>query len=157
MSQSGGTVEIQSTPGKGTAMSLYLPALDEHGRDSHVSEDTTEKALIVDDEPDVMEMAAMLFRSIGYEVFTANSGPAALEILERSDDISVLFSDVMMPSMNGIELAKHVRKRRPGVKIVLASGYALPALKAQHAGIDEFAFVTKPYKLADLAKKLRLS
>jgi PAS domain S-box-containing protein len=157
MSQSGGTVAIHSTPGKGTAMSLYLPAVEGDIRDSHVSEDSIEKALIVDDEPDVMEMAAMLFRSIGYEVFTANSGPAALEILERSTDISVLFSDVMMPSMSGIELAMHVRKIRPEVKILLASGYALPALKAQHAGIDEFAFITKPYKLAELAKKLRLA
>jgi PAS domain S-box-containing protein len=157
MKQSEGGVEVESKVGHGTTISLYLPALDERGSDAARPEDGSEKVLVVDDEPDVMEMAAALFRSIGYEVFTANNGPAALEVLERTDDISVLFSDVMMPSMNGIELAKRARRLRPDMKILLASGYPLPALKAQHSGVDEFSFINKPYKLAELAKKLRLS
>jgi CheY-like chemotaxis protein len=102
-------------------------------------------------------MAAALFHTIGYEVMTANNGQAALEILERSKDISVLFSDVMMPGMTGIELAIRARELRPDIKILLASGYPLPALKARHSGIDEFLFINKPYKLAELAKKLRAS
>lgn len=157
MKQSEGGVEVESKVGHGTTISLYLPALDERSGDAAPSEDSSEKVLVVDDEPDVMEMAAALFRSIGYEVFTANNGPAALEVLERTDDISVLFSDVMMPSMNGIELAKRARRLRPDMKILLASGYPLPALKAQHSGVDEFSFINKPYKLAELARKLRLS
>lgn len=157
MKQSEGGVEVESKVGHGTTISLYLPALDERSGDAAPSEDSSEKVLVVDDEPDVMEMAAALFRSIGYEVFTANNGPAALEVLERTDDISVLFSDVMMPSMNGIELAKRARRLRPDMKILLASGYPLPALKARHSGVDEFSFINKPYKLAELAKKLRLS
>jgi CheY-like chemotaxis protein len=63
----------------------------------------------------------------------------------------------MMPSMSGIELAKRARQLRPHLKILLASDFPLPALKAQHSGIDEFAFMNKPDKLAELAKKLRLS
>ncbi|KRB93004.1 hybrid sensor histidine kinase/response regulator [Noviherbaspirillum sp. Root189] len=157
MKQSDGGVDVESRVGHGTTINLYLPALDERSSDAAPSEDGSEKVLVVDDEPDVMEMAAALFRSIGYEVFTANNGPAALEVLERTNDISVLFSDVMMPSMSGIELAKRARRLRPDMKILLASGYPLPALKAQHSGVDEFAFINKPYKLADLAKKLRLS
>jgi PAS domain S-box-containing protein len=157
MQQSGGSVGIESAIGSGTTISLYLPALDENDSDVASTEDSSEKALVVDDEPDVMETAAALFRSIGYEVFTANNGAAALEILQRTKDINVLFSDVMMPSMTGIELAKRARELRPDLKILLASGYPLPALKAQHSGIDEFSFMNKPYKLADLAKKLRLS
>ncbi|MFC7513420.1 PAS domain S-box protein [Herbaspirillum sp. GCM10030257] len=156
MKQSEGGVEVESTVGHGTTINLYLPALDERSSDAAPSEDGSEKVLVVDDEPDVMEMAAALFRSIGYEVFTANNGPAALEVLERTKDISVLFSDVMMPSMSGIELAKRARRLRPDMKILLASGYPLPALKAQHNGVDEFAFINKPYKLADLARRLRL-
>ncbi len=157
MQQSEGSVGIASAIGRGTTISLYLPALDESGGVSAATEDASEKALVVDDEPDVMETAAALFRSIGYEVFTANSGTAALEILQRTKDIAILFSDVMMPSMTGIELAKRARELRPAMKILLASGYPLPALKAQHSGIDEFSFMNKPYKLAELAKKLRLA
>jgi CheY-like chemotaxis protein len=63
----------------------------------------------------------------------------------------------MMPSMSGIELAKRARQLRPRLKILLASDFPLPAQKAQHSGIDEFAFMNKPDKLAELAKKLRLS
>jgi PAS domain S-box-containing protein len=157
MSQSGGGVDIASTLGQGTTINLYLPALDDRSGENTEPQDISDKVLVVDDEPDVMDMAAALFRSIGYEVFTANSGHAALEILQRSHDISVLFSDVMMPSMSGIELAKRARQLRPDMKILLASGYPLPALKAQHSGIDEFAFMNKPYKLAELARKLRLA
>ena len=158
MKQSEGGVYVESTVGRGTTISLYLPALDEHSQDEDApSEDQSDKVLVVDDEPDVLDMAAALFRTIGYEVYTANSGSTALEILERSNDISVLFTDVMMPSMTGIELAKRARQLRPDMKILLASGYPLPALKAQHSGIDEFAFMNKPYKLAELAKKLRLA
>ncbi|MFC7516707.1 PAS domain S-box protein [Herbaspirillum sp. GCM10030257] len=157
MQQSKGGVSIDSAIDRGTTISLFLPAFDESGSDTVSAEDSSEKALVVDDEPDVMEMAAALFRSIGYEVLTANNGVAALETLQRTKDIAVLFSDVMMPSMTGIELAKRARELRPTMKILLATGYPLPALKAQHSGADEFTFINKPYKLAELAKKLRFT
>ncbi|MFC7518829.1 PAS domain S-box protein [Herbaspirillum sp. GCM10030257] len=157
MKQSEGGVNVESAIGHGTTISLYFPALDERSSNVAPAEDVSDKVLVVDDEPDVLEMATALFRTIGYEVFTANNGQTALEILERSKDISVLFSDVMMPSMTGIELAKRVRQLRPDMKILLASGYALPALKEKHSGVDEFMFMNKPYKLAELAKKLRSS
>lgn len=154
--QSKGGIEIVSAMNEGTTINLYLPAMDEVSDESSSREDTMEKVLVVDDEPDVMELAAALFRSIGYEVYTANNGRDALEILEKSADIAVLFSDVMMPNMNGIDLAKRARSLRPAMKILLASGYPLPALKAQHSNIGEFSFMTKPYRLAELAKKLRM-
>lgn len=155
--QSGGGVEIRSVERQGTTINLYLPAIDEVSAESIDQKDTTEKVLVVDDEPDVMDLTAALFRSIGYDVYTANNGYDALEILQRSADIGVLFSDVMMPHMNGIELATRARSLRPDMKILLASGYPLPALKAQHRDISEFSFMTKPYRLADLAKKLRVT
>lgn len=157
MKQSGGGIEVSSTLGKGSNIDLYLPAAESDDPDGNCKEDSVDKVLVVDDEQDVMDLAAALFRNIGYEVYTANSGPSALEILQRSKDISVLFSDVMMPGMNGLELAKQARKLRPDIKILLASGYPLPALKAQDRSIEEFVFMTKPYRLAELAKKLRLA
>jgi PAS domain S-box-containing protein len=157
IAQSGGSATISSAVGKGATVNIFLPALTESA-DERVQEGVPiDKALVVDDEPDVLEVAAALFRSIGYEVYTANNGQDALDILKQTKDISVLFSDVMMPNgMNGIELAQQARKLYPDVKILLASGYPLPALKAQHMSVDEFSFMNKPYRLAELARKLRL-
>jgi PAS domain S-box-containing protein len=157
IAQSDGTVTVTSTPGEGTTVSLFLPASVDSEVEQIREEVNVDKVLVVDDEPDVMEIAAALFRSIGYEVYTASNGQDALDILKRTKDISVLFSDVMMPNgMNGIELAQEAHKLYPDVKILLASGYPLPALKAQHISVGEFSFMNKPYRLAELAKKLRL-
>ena len=157
ITQSGGDIKLQSEAGKGTTVSIYLPANASGSASAQRAADTgTETVLIVEDEPDLMEVAAALFRSMGYEVLTAGNGIDALEVIDRNRNLDVLFTDVMMPKgMNGIELARAARKLCPELRIILASGYALPALKAQHGSIEEFAFMSKPYRLADLAKKLR--
>jgi len=151
--QSGGDVVIDSKPGEGTAISIYLPAVVEtapEGGDAH-----TERVLIVEDEPDLMDVAASLFTSMGYDVVTAASGREAIDVLERQD-VDILFTDVVMPhGMNGIELASYTREHYPRTKIMLASGYPLPALKQRHGkDLSEFAFVNKPYRLSDLARTL---
>jgi CheY-like chemotaxis protein len=112
--------------------------------------------LIVEDEPDLMDVAASLFTSMGYDVVTASSGREAIDLLEQRD-IDILFTDVVMPNgMDGIELASYTRAHYPDTKIMLASGYPLPALKQRHGGeLNEFAFVNKPYRLSDLARTLR--
>nr|WP_314541702.1 PAS domain S-box protein [uncultured Massilia sp.] len=152
--QSGGDVVIDTRQGEGTTISIYLPAVSGTARE--VDEAHTERVLIVEDEPDLMDVAAALFASMGYEVLTASSGREALDLLERRD-IDILFTDVVMPNgMNGIELAGYTRLHYPQTKIMLASGYPLPALKQRHGGeLGEFAFVNKPYRLSDLARTLR--
>jgi CheY-like chemotaxis protein len=133
------------------------PLLPERCAPADEDEDT-DTVLIVEDEPDVTAVAAELFRSIGYEVLTAGTGHDAIDILKCRRDIDVLFTDVMMPNgMSGIELTRFTGKLCPSVKVILASGYPLPALKAEHGNLDEFAFVSKPYRLSELAKKLRAS
>lgn len=155
VAQSGGELVLESEVDKGSTVSIYLPTVE--GESAEIDKaNEKDTVLITDDEPDVMQAAADLFRSIGYEVLTANNGWDALDILERTSDVDLLFADVMMPNgMSGIDLARHVRKLHPEIKILLASGYALPALKDAHGSLDEFAFVNKPYRLSDLAKKLR--
>jgi PAS domain S-box-containing protein len=155
IAQSGGEVVLESEIGQGTTASIYLPAIDGAGDDADTEMDA-ETVLVVEDEPDLLEVAAELFRSIGYEVLTAGNGNDALDILKRRQDVDVLFTDVMMPNgMNGIELAHLARDRWPGIKVILASGYPLPALKSEHGNLDDFTFMSKPYRLSDLAKKLR--
>jgi PAS domain S-box-containing protein len=152
--QSDGEVVIESRPDEGTTIAIYLPAVVSEAledRRSHV-----ERVLIVEDEPDLMDVAASLFTSMGYDVVTASSGREAIDMMEQRD-VDILFTDVVMPNgMDGLELASYTRTHYPDTKIMLASGYPLPALKQRHGqDLNEFAFVNKPYRLSDLARTLR--
>jgi PAS domain S-box-containing protein len=157
IAQSGGDVTIDSEEGKGTTISMYLPVIEGEPDDVIAAAGArVDTVLIVEDEPDVLDAAGQLFRSIGYEVVTATNGVDAMAMLERRTDIDILFTDVVMPKgMNGIQLARSARELRPDLKVILASGYPLPALREQYGRIDDFAFVNKPYRLAELAKVLR--
>ena len=151
--QSGGEITIDSTVGEGTSIVIWLPAVTSHAHD--VPEVETETVLIVEDEPDLLDVASSLFLSMGYEVMTAASGSDALVLL-ASRDIDILFADVVMPNgMNGVELAAYTRANHPHVKVLLASGYPQPALKLDRQRLGEFGFVSKPYRLSDLARSLR--
>ena len=154
MQQSNGEIAIASKPGAGTAVSLYFPALAGNAKGSG-SGNALEKALVVDDQEDVLEMAAELFRMMGYDVLCANSGAEALEMLQRTQGIELLFSDVVMPGMSGIELAKQARKQYPGMKIMLASGYTATSLMDEMGDGDEFKLIAKPYTMAQILRQLR--
>ncbi len=154
IAQSGGEVVLASSVGFGTTVNIYLPGLDAPVKAVEAVE--LESVLIVEDESDLMDVASELFRSMGYEVITASNGTDALDILERKAHIDILFTDVMMQhGMNGIELARFASQRYPAMKVILASGYTLPSLRAQYDDIDQFPFMSKPYRMSDLAKKLR--
>lgn len=158
LQQSGGDMVINTAPGQGCAVSLYLPALDD-APDGLPRTDSTgnDKALVVDDQPEVLMVAVELFRSLGYDVLSANNGSDALETLRRTPDIDVLFSDIVMPGISGIELGQEARQLVPGIKVILASGYAEPTLRAQNASVEDFQFVKKPYRIAEIAKNLRMA
>jgi CheY-like chemotaxis protein len=158
IAQSGGDMAIDTEEGFGTSIRLYLPALKEGAQAQPQTADAPrdERVLIVDDDPLVLESATELFQAMGYSVVGARDGAEALRVLQREPDIDVLFSDVMMPNgMTGLELAREVRKHYPAIKIILASGYPLPALRSEQQDLAEFAFVSKPYRLADVARHLR--
>jgi PAS domain S-box-containing protein len=151
--QSGGDIVIGTALGEGTTINIYLPAAP--GEDQGAQRESNELVLIAEDEPDLMDVASALFISMGYEVVTASSANEAMNLL-ASRDIDILFTDVIMPNgMNGVELATYARENYPDIKIILASGYPLPALKLEHANLHDFAFVNKPYRLSDLARVLR--
>jgi PAS domain S-box-containing protein len=157
IAQSGGAVSLKSKIGQGTTFTIYLPAVAispvDSDRDAHESIDTV---LIVEDEPDLLRAAAVLFRHLGFEVVTAGNGKDAIEILEREEHIDILFADVMMPNgMSGVQLACVTRERWPAIKVILASGYPSSTLHTQHGDLNDFAFIGKPYGLSEVAKKLR--
>ncbi|GAB3423456.1 PAS domain S-box protein [Massilia agilis] len=151
--QSGGEVVIESALGTGTAISIYLPAVE--GAE-HTDQDHTETVLIVEDEADLMDMATSLFLNMGYNVLTAPRASEALGVM-AARPVDVLFTDIVMPEMDGIELANRVRALYPDTRIVIASGYPLSKLREKHDNLNKFTFVNKPYRLADLARALRIA
>ncbi|SAK79583.1 PAS/PAC sensor signal transduction histidine kinase [Caballeronia temeraria] len=159
IAQSGGDVLIQSEPGQGTVVSIYLPvAEDSSGGTDTSTGPALDTVLVVEDEQNLLDATAQLLHSLGYEVLTASNGSEATDVLSRRDDIGVLFTDVVMPDgIDGIQLARYTRNLRPDIRIVLASGYPLPALKAQHGNLSDFTFIHKPYRLADLVRALGMA
>jgi PAS domain S-box-containing protein len=156
--KSGGFVQIVSNVGDGTAIRMFFPAMAEAEGQDGVSLETNygnDKALVVDDNEDVLAIAVELFKNMGYDVLTANSGVEALEIIKRSEHIDVLFSDVVMPGMDGVTLARQARGMVPGMTILLASGFPSDELLKENSGLAEFALINKPYRMSDIIKKLR--
>jgi CheY-like chemotaxis protein len=102
--------------------------------------------LVVDDEPNVREVAVDLFEALGLKVYEAYNGDRALQLLQAHEDIGVLFTDVRMPGMNGVDLARQAQKLRPDVKVVLTSGYMGEVPEA-----PDLPMVPKPWRQDDLA------
>jgi len=158
ITQSGGDVRITSTEGVGTAIDLYLPIADASSAGAHdgLAPFAAETVLVVEDDPDLLSGATELFRSIGCEVVAATDAAQAAGILESRTNIDILFSDIVMPQgVSGVELARRVRARHPGIRIVLTSAYPMAALRRDNGDIDEFVFVHKPYRLSDVARAMR--
>jgi PAS domain S-box-containing protein len=150
--QSGGFVSIQSTEGKGTTIEMYLPAVGDFAEAS-TDDARPLKVLLVEDDPDVQMVTVEALRYMGYSVLTADEGNAALQILRRDPDVDVLFTDVVMPKgMSGTELLEQARAVRPGLQVLIASGYARGQLPMIPAGCD---FLAKPYRIEELEQRLR--
>jgi CheY-like chemotaxis protein len=153
--QAGGRAEIKSVPGKGTAVRIVLPATDKpFGRSPKAAPAVKAprglNVLLVEDNDHVREFAHHLLDELGYRVASAASAEEALERLETMS-VDILFSDVVMPGLSGVELARLARQRDPGLPVLLASGYSEEIVGA--AGAD-FEIVRKPYDLGGLEAAL---
>ncbi len=160
--QSGGAAQIESTVGEGTTVSLSFPATDgDVNAPSKVSlravdRQGTETILIVDDREDVAELARTILRDFGYTTLTASNAREALEILDSSERIDLLFTDLIMPGgMNGVLLAREARRRQPKLKVLLATGYAEASLERTDIGGSEFDLLNKPYRRTELVRRVR--
>lgn len=155
MQQTGGFLAIQSTVGQGTRISMYHLAEKTADVTAHPDSMPMEKVLVVDDQPDVLDMAVTLFSNLGYDPLAANTGTEALNLLKQNQDIKVLFSDVVMPGMDGVALARAARDLMPHLKVVLASGYMSGSLRERFGeALSDFEIIAKPYRLPDLIKQL---
>lgn len=111
------------------------------------------KLLLVDDEPDGAEFAAILFRSHGLQVTVVNSAAQALQALADDKEIDAVLSDLVMPDMGGSQLAGIIRDRYPAIKIVMMSGHALPDVLAEVG--QPCLFAAKPYRIDTILDLLR--
>jgi DNA-binding NtrC family response regulator len=111
------------------------------------------KVLVVDDEADLADLAAMLLTAHGLEVLTAYSGEEALRLLGTDSEIDAVVTDVVMPGMTGLELGDAIGRRHPHVKVVLVSGFAPSSLPAGRERAS-YLFAAKPYKVETLLKLL---
>ncbi|WP_432378922.1 ATP-binding protein [Duganella sp. P38] len=155
MQQCGGTLTLESRVGEGSTVSLYFPAVAGDGAGEEGAIARAEKVLLVDDQPDVLETAVSLFDHLGYEVLSADNGAQALDTLRRNPDIAILFSDVVMPGMSGVDLGKAARAEFPQLKVVLASGFVQTALREEMPDIGQFELIAKPYRLSELIRTLK--
>lgn len=162
INQSNGYIEVLSEVGIGSEFRVYLPRIHQTQdvsaskapSESRVDHTGAEKLiLVVEDEPAVLNLAAIALRSLGYEVFAASGPLEALKIFEQyADRIDLLLTDVMMPDMSGPEMALSMRAIKPDLKLVFMSGYSDEKLKASDFPGGSFSFMMKPFSSVELAK-----
>ena len=143
-------------------MNFYLPKAVAHearvspGAAPEAATATGETVLVVEDNPELRRLSLRRLKLLGYHVFEADSGPAALVVLDAGERIDLIFSDVVMPGgMTGYELAVHARERIPLLKVLLTSGYDAGLASEQDTTGSELRVLRKPYKQAELARALR--
>ena len=167
----------------GTTFRLYFPRLIKDaplsaGNAEHTAEQAhtkelmhgTETILVVDDEEALQELVQVTLQALGYRVLTASNGEQAMQILsdEQSADkpasnkhasskqgVDLLFSDVIMPGINGLELAERAHKQYPALKILLTSGYTEKVIAENRQSKFATNVLTKPYSQSDLTQRLR--
>jgi PAS domain S-box-containing protein len=155
--QSGGTVAIESALGQGTSVRLTLPRsaaaplLEAAGEEDRLDAGRPSRILVVDDDPLVREITAMLARDLGHTAEDAESGESALELLHRDPRFDLLIVDIAMPNMHGALFAEKARVLLPTVPVLFVTGYPEPA----HSELARAFMLKKPYRRADLAAKLR--
>ncbi len=160
--QSGGGLSIESHVGQGTTVQVWLPraiadpsdADDEAERKGPAephdapAQRTGATILLVDDDAEVAEVARQCLADEGYEVLRVGDGTSALALLDGGGAVALLIADLAMPGMNGLQLAARARARRPGLPILLATGYADTA--ALHGGNPGYPVLEKPFKVGQL-------
>jgi PAS domain S-box-containing protein len=161
--QSGGGISVQSEPGKGTTFHVFLPRVQPEEASglpivpskSIESLRGTETILLVEDHGPLLQLAREFLQGMGYQLLTANLPIQALEISSRyAHKIDLLLTDVLMPGMNGRELAHQLRIQRPEMKVLYVSGFADCAFAENELSGAE-VFMEKPYEFDELARKIR--
>jgi PAS domain S-box-containing protein len=159
--QSGGEIEVRSALGAGSTFTIYLPQAEVPVDGTEVAADSAEATtsgrghcvLVVEDNEDVGRFSTELLQDLGYAIRWVSNARDALAVLAEDEfAFDLVFSDVIMPGMNGVELAVVIRERYPGLPVVLTSGYSSVLADNAHRG---FELIQKPYSVEALSRTLR--
>ena len=163
--QSGGFVFVESRPGEGTEFSIYLPGFEGAEEEATaadagglVKRDLSGRGtlLLVEDEDAVRSFGARALRNKGYTVLEANSGEAAVTLLEEeTPDVDLVITDVVMPKLDGPGLVQHIRQATPDIKVIFISGYTEDAFRKSLGEDEHIHFLPKPFSLKQLAGKVK--
>ena len=158
--QSGGNIDVLSTPGQGTVFTLYLPQVDgeaapQQDEPQHlvpVQDAAQRHVLIVEDNLEVGRFASLILKDLGYKTTWATNAERALALVGNdAQAFDAIFSDVVMPGMTGVAMAKLLRQRRQDLPVVLVSGYSE---ELASSGYEGFEFLAKPYSADQVARAL---
>src|ERR1019366_970845 len=160
--QSQGWIGIYTEPGKGTALKIYLPCIDAD-LETHADAERhrancggSETVLVVEDQDEVRGLASNILKAYGYRVLEATDGTKALAVAAgHSGPIDLLLTDVVLPGMNGRELAERLRTLLPAVKVLYTSGYTHNVIADRGVVDRDVAYIAKPYPPDGLAAKIR--
>ena len=158
--QSGGHIRIYSEPGEGTTVKLYLPRdfraeAPAHERITSGADGGSETVLVVEDHEGLREYSAGVLRELGYCVLEAPDGEAGLELLRERPEVDLLFTDVVLPGLNGRQLADQALEFRPDLKVLFTTGYTPNAIVHNGRLDDGVSLITKPFTFDSLASKVR--
>jgi two-component system, cell cycle sensor histidine kinase and response regulator CckA len=160
--QNNGFIEVQSEPGNGASFRVYLPRFELEATElravapSEPLQVGTETVLLVEDEEAIRDVAGTLLERLGYTVLSAKTPSRAIHLAEQhTGNIHLLITDVVMPEMNGRDLAERINGLRPGIKHLFMSGYSANVV-AHHGILDKgVSFIQKPFSTKDIAAKIR--
>jgi CheY-like chemotaxis protein len=157
--QSNGAMQIESRPGTGTIVHLYLPrtaaieAAADGTPDPPQDQQLNARILVVDND-EVRDVTEQMLREIGYATVGVESGQHALEVLDRGEAFDLLVIDIAMPGLNGIETVRRARAQRPGLKVLYVTGYADLGGDRQ---TEDDPRIKKPFHLAELTAAVRVA
>jgi PAS domain S-box-containing protein len=160
--QNNGFINVYSEPGQGSTFKIYLPRLvGDENIDKAVPEKKTaaggsETILLVEDEPAILRMTRMMLERNGYFVLSAATPTKAIDMANaHADKIHLLMTDVVMPEMNGRDLAEKMSTLYPEIKVLFMSGYTADVIAHQGVLDDSEAFIQKPFSMVDMTEKVR--
>ncbi|NLF95681.1 MAG: PAS domain S-box protein [Candidatus Riflebacteria bacterium] len=163
--QNHGFIEVDSAPEKGTTMTIFLPKhnvktseITTKSSDDNERKTGNETILLVEDEPALLKMTAKILTNLGYKVLTASTPGEARKILASGGEkIALLLTDLIMPEMNGKDLALELKKLQPNLKVIFMSGYTADIIADQEMLNRNLAFIEKPFTQQRLAEIVRES
>jgi PAS domain S-box-containing protein len=158
-----GWINVHSEPGQGSVFTIYIPSISakpEIVAQKQISpeeyDDNATRILLVEDEPQIREFVLNLLREVGYVVFEASRAKEAMDLFMREGgNFSLIFSDVVLPDLDGIQLIEQMRVLNPNIRVLLSSGYTGQKSQWDKIQNEEYPFIQKPYSITDLLRTIK--